>query len=310
MLRSLPVGPPPKRRLVIKSAALCLAFVCSLHSLSAAAQTPGPADIAPPGGVALSVGYEYARDRYFYEFANPSNITTPFLVPHTFRQTYTADNQWLVGSVRYEALGQWLETDFGITPEITTFGSDQDTFYNPDNVVITSGTAGDVRLRSFRFTQWSEGKIGKTALRFGYRFRQDRADYLPADLVVVSSNGQFDSRRFTTDEEETISRVQELIVDVARSVPLSGRWRMVLGGNVSPLLLARLTTRLPDKYPGVDIVADARSAGLGARAQIVQEGGGLRPVFGVSWGKTWSYDSERQYDRNVLQLSFRVIWRP
>lgn len=292
------------------STILTLTLACSLTGALAQAQTPGPADVAPPGGAALTIGYEYARDRYFYEFANPSSISTPFTVPHTFRQTYTADNHWLVGSVRYEGLGQWFESDFGLAPETTTFGSDVDTFYNPDNDVVTSGTAGDVRLRSWRFTQWSEGKIGRTALRVGYRFRQDRADYLPADIVVTHSNPPSVSRRFTTDREETVSRVQELIVDVSRSAPLPGRWRLVAGGSVSPILLARLTTRLPDKYPGQDIVADAKAAGAGARVQVVREGGALRPMLGVTWGKTWSYSAERQYSRDVLQASFRLIWHP
>lgn len=274
------------------------------------AQTPGPADVAPPGGFAVVAGYEYARDRYFYEFANPSTISTPFPVPHTFRQTYTADNNWLVASARYEFLGQWFESEFGITPEITTFGSDIDTFYNPDNDVVTSGTSGDVLLESLRFTQWSEGKIGRMALRFGYRFRQDHADYLPADVVVTHSNPPSESRRFTTDPEETISRVQELLVDFARAVNVSDRWRVVVGGTVSPLLLARLTTRLPVKYPGQDIVADAKGGGVYGRAQLVREGSALRPMVGVTWGTTWSYDSERVYSRDVVQLSFRVIWRP
>lgn len=295
---------------MIKPVALSLTLIGIQSSLPAGAQTPGPVDAAPPGGVAVSIGYEYARDRYFYEFANPSSISTPFPVPHTFRQTYTADNQWLVGSIRYEALGQWFESDFGITPETTGFGSDIDTFYNPDNDVVTSGTSGDVKLRALRFTQWSEGKIGKTALRFGYRFRQDRADYLPADVVVTHSNPPSESRRFTTDEEVTISRVQELIVDLARSVSVSGRWRMVMGGSVSPLLLARLTTRLPAKYPGSDIIADARSGGAGARVQLIREGQSVRPMLAVSWGKTWSYDPERQYSRDLLQASFRLIWKP
>jgi len=274
------------------------------------AQTPGPADVAPPGGFALSGGYEYARDRFYYEFASPSTISTSVPVPHTYRQTYTADNHWLVGSARYVFLGQWLESEFGVTPETTTFGSDIDTFYNPDNDVVTSGTSGDVRLRSWRFTQWNEGKIGKTAFRFGYRFRQDHADFLPADIVVTHTNPPSESRQPTTDPEETISRVQELMVDLARSIPVSEGWRLVVGGTITPLHFARLTTRLPVKYPGQEIVDDARGGAVAARAQLVRASGSLRPMFGVNWGTTWTYDSEQVYSRDLVQASFKVIWKP
>jgi hypothetical protein len=130
---------------------------------------PAPALPAPlPPRVTVAAGYEVHRDRLRYRFENPSNIDTPFLVPHSFAQTYVADNQWLVASARYQVFSQGLETEVGFTPEVTTLGSDFDTFHDPNNDVVVSGTAGDVRMRSHRFTQWSEGRLWGMPFRLGY----------------------------------------------------------------------------------------------------------------------------------------------
>src|SRR5688572_21994868 len=65
----------------------------------------------------LSLGYEARHDRYRYEFHNPSRFNTVELVPHSFVQTYTADNQWATLRGRYRALGQLWQTGFGVTPQ-------------------------------------------------------------------------------------------------------------------------------------------------------------------------------------------------
>ena len=60
--------------------------------------------------MSLSAGYEAHRDRLHYGFENPSNIDTPFLVPHRFDQIYVADNQWLSVSARYPVFGDYMKT--------------------------------------------------------------------------------------------------------------------------------------------------------------------------------------------------------
>jgi hypothetical protein len=67
-----------------------------------------------------------------------------------------------------------MQTEFAITPERQTPGSDLDTFYDPNHDVVTSGTSGDVMLRSLRFAQWSEGRVLGLPWRVGYVYRRSR----------------------------------------------------------------------------------------------------------------------------------------
>ncbi len=284
---------------------LCL---CVFWASVVNAQTPGGPVPHADSAWSVTGGVEIHRDRFGYEFANPSNIDTPLLVPHTFAQTYVADNQWLVASARDRASGNALESEFAFTPQITAAATDIDTFYDADNDVVTSGTRGDARTRSVRFTHWSEGELWGLPVRAGYRFRRDRSDFLPADIVVTHSNPPSETRRFTTDREHTTSQVHNLLVDLSKPTVLSARWTLVVGATLSPLVFARLTTRLPDKYPD-PVVADARSIELDGRLQLVREG--RWPVlFGLEWGKSWSYRASRQFEHDVAQVSARLAYRP
>lgn len=288
----------------LQRAALAL---CLGGGWAAAAAAQAPAQRAEPTS-SIAAGYEIHRDRLRYEFANPSSIDTPFLVPHTFAQTYTADNQWLVLSARYRAFGERLESEFGVTPVIITAASDIDTFHNPGGDVVTSGTSGEARSRAFRFAQWSDAALFGLRLRAGYRYRRDWYDFLPADVVVRHTNPPAETRRFTTDREYTTSQVHNLLVDVTRPIEISPRWTLIAGAALSPIVFARLTTRLPDKYPEA-LVADARSIEVEARLQLVRES--RWPVLlGVEWGKGWSYKASRRFDRDALQVSMKVAYRP
>src|SRR5262245_60171722 len=60
----------------------------------------------------LTAGYEIHRDRFHYTFENPSNIDTEFLVPHSFTQTYDADNQWIAAAVRVPVGADHMEAGF------------------------------------------------------------------------------------------------------------------------------------------------------------------------------------------------------
>ena len=70
----------------------------------------------------MSAGYEVHRDHLRYTFANRSSIDTDFLVPHTFTQSYVANNQWFVLSSGYPLGSNRFETEFAITPERQTPG--------------------------------------------------------------------------------------------------------------------------------------------------------------------------------------------
>lgn len=274
------------------------------------AQTPASAADGSGRRLTLTAGYEIHRDRLRYEFENPSNIDTPFLVRHTYAQTYIADNQWLVASARYRLWGEHLETEVGFTPEVTTWGTDFDTFYDPNDDIVVSGTAGDVRLRSQRFAEWSEGRLWGMPFRLGYTYRRDRSDFLPADVVLTHTNPPSEVRRLTLDREQTVSQVHSFPVDLARHLTLPHGWTLVSGATVSPFVLARLTTRLPDKYPGQDLVSDAMVVELEGRVQFVRAEGRWPVFLGMKYGSTVSYTASRQFRRNGAQLSVRVGYRP
>ena len=198
----------------------------------------------------ISAGYEVRRDHLRYTFANRSNIDTDFLVPHMFTQAYVANNQWFVLSSGYPLGSSRFETEFAITPERQTPGSDLDTFFDPNNDIVVSGTAGEVRLRSLRFAQWSDGRIWGLPWRMGYRYRRDHSQFLPHRshrdaLEPAVRNAQPHIRSQTT-----ISQTHEISIDGSKPWTVSSRWRLIVGAGVSPLIWARLTTILPDKYPG------------------------------------------------------------
>jgi hypothetical protein len=259
---------------------------------------------SPPDGVQVRAGYEVHRDHFRYTFENPSNIDTDFPVPHSFTQRYVADNQWIFGSARYAVRDDVMQTEFAITPERQTPGSDLDTFYDPNHDVVVSGTSGDVMLRSLRFAQWSEGRLFGLPWRVGYLYRRDRSQYLPTDRIITHSNPQSEARSPTFGHETTISQVHEIPIQVSQAWNLSA-WRLVPKAEVSPLIFARLTTRLPDKYPGQSIIFDARSVGVGGEIQLMRRRGW--PIeFTLHYGQTWGYRAARQFRRDSFAAAVRV----
>lgn len=198
-----------------------------------------------------------------------------------------------------------MQTEFAITPEHRTPGSDLDTFDDPNNDVVVSGTAGDVMLRSWRFTQWSEGRLFGLPWRVGYAFRHDRSQFLPTDRVVTHSNPASEIRSATFGHETTISQVHEFPIEVSRPMRTSSAWQLIPRAQVSPLILARLITKLPDKYPGRDIIFDAKSIGVGGELQVVRRG--AWPIeFSLHYGQTWGYSTAREFRRDSLAGSVTI----
>ena len=216
---------------------IVLAIIVSAALVRAAqGQTSRDDPESPPDGVQVRAGYEVHRDHFRYTFENPSNIDTDFPVPHSFTQRYVADNQWIFGSARYSVRDDVMQTEFAITPERQTPGSDLDTFYDPNHDVVVSGTSGDVMLRSLRFAQWSEGRLFGLPWRVGYVYRRDRSQFLPTDRIVTHSNPQSEARSPTFGHETTISHVHEIPIEVSRAWNVSA-WRLVPRAEVSPLIL-------------------------------------------------------------------------
>jgi hypothetical protein len=284
---------------VILFAWLALAAIArSVDAQTAPADSDRPAD-----RVEVRVGYEAHRDHLQYTFENPSNIDTDFLVPHAFTQRYVANNHWIVGSARYAIRGDVMHTEFGFTPERQTPGSDLDTFYDPNDDVVVSGTNGNVKLRSLRFAHWSEGRLFGLPWRVGYAFRRDRSQFLPTDRVVTHTRPPVEVRSPTFGHETTISQVHEIPIEVSRGWQTASSWQFVPSLDVSPLIFARLVTKLPDKYPGQDIVFAAKSVGLGGGFQLTRRRGWPFTIA-VHYGQTWGYRQASQFRRDSLVASF------
>ena len=271
-----------------------------LHAQTAAVD---PDD--PPDHVQIRAGYEVHRDHFRYTFENPSNIDTAFPVPHSFTQRYVANNQWVFGSARYAIHDDVMETEFAITPERQTPGSDLDTFYDPNDDIVVSGTAGDVMLRSLRFTQWSEGRLFGLPWRVGYSFRRDHSQFLPTDRIVTHTNPPSEVRSPTFGRETTISQAHEIAIEVSRPGTLAQVWRLVPIAEFSPLIFGRLITTLPDKYPGRDIIFDAKSIGVGAGLQFVRRQR-VPVVVSLRYRQAWGYQRARQYRRDSLTIGASI----
>jgi hypothetical protein len=285
---------------ILLATVVCAGFPGALQA-QAASQDPA----LPPDGVEVRAGYENHRDHFRYTFANPSNIDTEFPVPHTFTQQYVANNQWLFVSGRYAIRDDVMQTELAMTPERQTPGSDLDTFFDPNNNVVVSGTAGDVMLRSLRFTHWSEGRLWGLPWRVGYAFRHDRSQFLPTDRIVTHSNPPSEVRSPTLGHETTISQVHEIPIEVSRPKTVFSTWRIVPRAAISPLIVARLITKLPDKYPGQDIVFDAKAIGVAGGIEMARQRGW--PItLSLHYGQTWGYRAARQYRRDSLAAAVRI----
>lgn len=171
-----------------------------------------PSAIAQTGpGVTAGASYERQLDRFAYRIENPSTFDTPLLVPHSFEPTYVADNHWLLGHVGYGGRRLRGRTQIGLAPAITTRGDDVDAFLQPGGDVVTSGTTGDVTLRSWRVDQ----RVDLTAdspVRWyaAYGYRRDAARFHEGHKAVTHIQPPSAERSIVTTRETTTSDVHEI----------------------------------------------------------------------------------------------------
>src|SRR5262249_51459712 len=139
----------------------------------------------------------------------------------------------------------------------------------------------------------------------GYRFRRDRSQFLPADRIITHSNPVSTARSPTFGHETTISQVHEIPIEVSRPYKVSSTWRIVPRAAVAPPILARLVTKLPDKYPERDIIFDAKAIGVEGEVEMARQRGW--PIaLSLHYGQTWGYRAARQYHRDSLAVAVRV----
>ena len=275
--------------------ALALTAVVGLQPALFGQGPTAPAD----GQAVVLVGIEPARDRFTWHFDNPSTFDTGTLVPHFFEQTYRADNIWLTLTARYLAGGVRWETSAAATPQRTMTATDYDTFNEPDGSVVVSGTAGDAALRGVRVGQFAElGRLGRAALIAGYRFRLDAADF-GVGHKTITRDGTLVNATDVTTRETTSSQVHELVMGIELPVARPAQWTVTARGEFSPATFGRLVVRLPDKYPGQDLVFVAKVAGTRGRLTVAR-GTRWPVVVTADASRTWSYRSDARLTRSTV----------
>ncbi|MBY0493263.1 MAG: hypothetical protein K2Y23_03510 [Cyanobacteria bacterium] len=259
---------------------------------------------ADPG---VSAAYEFAYDGFHYFFENPSTFDTPDLVPHNFKQTYWAGNHWLSVIVRYRVGGLATETSLAMTPSVETRGDDVDTFFLASGDVATSGTSGRVDMRSFRIRHdVTLGTVRGVTWHTGYQFRRDRQEFHARQIKTVTHSRPSSSESFPIDgAETTISNVHDAWIGVSREWRRDTGWRIRARVDAAPLTGARLTTILPFKYPGREIVFAAPVLTINPSVRMGREG--RWPIaLAVSATRTFSYSSARRFHHRVVSASITV----
>jgi hypothetical protein len=265
---------------------------------------PAPAaavPAAPDDRPGVSVRLERRSGRFDYHVENPSNFNPGPLVPHFFEQRYDADNTWVIVKGHYRLGGSAAATEVGITPPVTTAGSDVDTFFEPSGDVITSGTRGTVRLRMlsiqqwFEMTTWRAWRLGITAA-----YRRADMDFLPSDRIVTHSQPPSETREPVGGDETTWSHVIASGVTASSGFAVTDRWRLLVDLEAMPLTRARLNISLPLKYPGEIIRQD--TFGFGARGRLAAERRSGRWSAGgaVTLGGAWGYQSSARYHERLV----------
>jgi hypothetical protein len=289
----------------LKRAPACIVAIAvwlTLTPAGAAAQAAGPG--AEPAQ--LLVGVEARLERIRYHFDNPSSADTSFPVPHFFEQQYVADNIWLMATARYTAAGIRWETSAGTATPRTVRADDYDTFFDPGDVVIVSGTTGDATSRAFVVSQRADvGRAGPLQVSVGYRLRWDRFDF-GVGHKTVTRNGALVAVSDEASRETTDSQVHELFAGVRAARTIGGGWRIAVSGDVAPATLARLSVRLPDKYPGQDLVFLAKLAAASARVALVRPGQRWPIEIALETGQTWSYPAAARLSRPTQRVGLSV----
>lgn len=281
-----------RRRLRRAAAVAALALVPAI-----AAAQPAPA---------ISVAYEASYDRFHYYFENPSTFDTGELVPHNFKQTYWGDNHWLVVSGTYRLMGLVMETSGAVTPSRDTRADDVDAFFLQSGDVATSGTSGRVDLRSFRIRHdVALGSSRGMTWHGGYQYRRDRSAFHAKQIKTVTHSRPPSSESFPIDgAETTISDVHAVHFGISREWAANA-WRLRARLDAAPTTYARLTTILPIKYPGREIVFSAPVLTLNPSLEIAR--GARWPLaVTVSVTQTVSYTEARRFQRRAVAAAIRV----
>ena len=111
-------------------------------------------------------------------------------------------------------------------------------------------------------------------------------------------------------QETTSSQLREVFVGATAAKDVGRRWRLSIAGESSPLSVGRLLVRLPEKYPGQDLVFSARAIAGTARVTLARRHVRWPLELSVDAGRTWSYRSTARvsYDQLGLRLEVGRAW--
>ena len=172
--------------------------------------------------------------------------------------------------------------------------------------MVVAGTAGDVSMHSLQVAQWSEATWRGMVWRLGYIYRRDVTEFHSTERIITRSLPASETRTPINTHETTISEVQEIPIGVSRQVEMAPRWRLTGFADVSPLANGKLTTILPEKYPGQEIVFHAKVAAIVARVELDWQRPRWPLTLSMSYGRTWSYDASNTLSRDSWQGGVRL----
>ena len=253
--------------------------------------------------ITLSAALSHHTEHFAYRFENPSSFDTAELVPHFFEQRYDVVPLWFQTTARYR-FGTAVSTSFGVSLRERTNGSDIDTFLQPSGDVVTSGSDGDVMLRSWTLSQgFALARKGAWSFDATLDYRRDSAEFPPDDRIVTHTLPPSVVRTFITDRETTVSQTFALTFVAEGERALSDRWHMAFAAGVQPLIRARLLVRLPDKYPGVDLVFNAISAGATGRWTVEHRARRFRAGITLGGAAAWGYRESSAYSLRSFSVA-------
>jgi hypothetical protein len=159
-------------------------------------------------------------------------------------------------------------------------------------------------MRSLRIVQKADiGHAGAVTFAGGFRLRIDLADF-QLGHKTVTRNGALLLATDVTSPETTNSQLREVFVGATAAMDLRPRWRLSIEGESSPLSVGRLLVRLPEKYPGQDLVFAASAIAGTVRVTLARRHARWPVELSLDAGRTWSYRSAARLSYD--QLGVRV----
>lgn len=142
--------------------------------------------------------------------------------------------------------------------------------------------------------------------RSDFNYRQDRSEFHPGLKLTQHTQPPSRVEEWIYTRETTISRTYGVTVRPRRTWE-GAAWRLSLGADTVPLMTGRLTTLLPDKYPGRTIVFSALVMSVEPKATI--ELGRRRAItISAGYNRTLSYLKSLQFVRKAANIGVGVCF--